>query len=175
VDEDVNQEWDVYLYDRGEGWCRTAALIPTGGGTLASGAYPVMLTFGPGTFTATATVTHTGYYPIRHDPPAGLKATGPFFDVDAVYAGTGERAGPTKPYTITVRYDEEALGSVPDESLTLYTYQGSAWVREPSSTVQTEQSTIVARPSHFSEWATLGEPKHVYLPLILRARYPPDA
>ena len=57
-----------------------------------------------------------------------------------------------------------------EETLALYSWDGSQWVKEPSSVVDTAANMVTAHPNHFSRWAVLGETRRVYLPLVLRHR-----
>ena len=47
-------------------------------------------------------------------------------------------------------------------------WNGSEWVNEPSSVVDTANNTITATPNHFSSWAVLGETRRVFLPVALK-------
>jgi len=90
--------------------------------------------------------------------------------VTAVYSDTGQPAqlAPGQTYTITVRYTDAEKGPVIENTLALYYWNGSGWVKEPSSVVDTVANTVRATPNHFSLWAVLGETRRIYLPLVLR-------
>jgi hypothetical protein len=52
----------------------------------------------------------------------------------------------------------------------LYSYwDGSAWVKEPTSLVNVVINTISATPNHFSQWAILTQDKiYLFLHLVRR-------
>ena len=70
-------------------------------------------------------------------------------------------------YTLTVSYDEAALGDVAEASLALHYWTGQQWVVEPSCTVDTVLNVVTCNPDHFSRWAAFGQ-RQVYLPAVLR-------
>ena len=53
-----------------------------------------------------------------------------------------------------------------ENTLALYWWDGSQWVREASSAVNNVGNTVTATPNHFSRWAVMGEARRVYLPLV---------
>jgi hypothetical protein len=59
-------------------------------------------------------------------------------------------------------------GPAIENTLALYWWNGSQWIKETSSVVDTAANTITAAPDHFSLWAVLGETRRVYLPLTLK-------
>jgi len=99
-----------------------------------------------------------------------LVGIGHTFEVTAVYSDTGQPAqlAPGQTYTITVHYTDAEKGPAIENTLALYYWDGSRWVKEASSAVDTAANTIIAHPSHLSLWAVLGETRRVYLPLVLR-------
>lgn len=123
-----------------------------------------------GAITDTIVIT----YRLAHSPaPDGnLTGIGHIFDVTAVYNSTGRPAqlAPGQTYTITVHYTDAEKGPAIENTLALYWWNGSQWVKEPSSVVDTAANIVTATPDHFSRWAVLGETRRVYLPLILRGR-----
>ena len=65
--------------------------------------------------------------------PARLAAVR-LFDLSAVVSGTTTPVTEfLKPYTLTVRYTEDERGGALEETLARYWWDGSAWVREPST------------------------------------------
>ncbi|RMF44446.1 MAG: hypothetical protein D6755_09145 [Anaerolineae bacterium] len=81
---------------------------------------------------------------------------------------TGQPVEPGQAYDVTIQYSEEDRGAVIESTLALYYWNGSQWVREPTSSVDTTANTITASPTHFSTWAILGETRRIYLPLTVR-------
>lgn len=53
-----------------------------------------------------------------------------------------------------------------ESTLALYAWDGSQWVKEPSSAVDGAANVVTATPDPFSLWAVLGETCRVYLPLV---------
>jgi hypothetical protein len=149
---------------------RVSGEIGTGGGSLTSYHGETIIQIPAGAITDTIVITHTPAYIL---PPGGnLTGIGHAFDVTAVYSSTGQPAqiAPGQTYTITVRYTEVERGPAIEETLALYWWDGSRWVKEPSSVVDTVANTVTAHPNHFSRWAVLGETRRIYLPLVLRNR-----
>lgn len=171
VSDDTNNQSDGFVHDRNEGQSITSVQIPLTGGSLTSLGYHTSLTFPADTFTATTVITHTGYYPGRFSIPDSLKDTGYFFDLTSVYSGTSQLALPTQPYTITIEYYDTEISGIDEDSLALYFWNGTQWIKEKSSIVNAASNSITATPIHFSSWALLGEPNQnyiVFLPTILR-------
>ncbi|MFQ5858777.1 MAG: hypothetical protein ACE5LU_24515 [Anaerolineae bacterium] len=153
-----------------------SASVPTSGGSLTSSSDQTNYTFASGTFTDTVTITHAPRFsdnvPSTGNPSTGsgrrLAGIDHFFEVDAVYSNTGQPAQPTQPYTVTVQYTDSEKGPVIESTLGLYSWDGSQWVREPTSVVDIATNTVTATPDHFSLWAVLGETRRMFLPLVLR-------
>ncbi len=142
--------------------------LPTSGGILTSTDGQVGLIFPSGSFTDTVNIT---YSHLLYDQDTGeLAGIGHTFDVTAVYSDTGQPAqlAPGQTWTITVHYEDAERGLVAESTLAFYYWDGSRWVREPSSVVDTVANTVTAHPDHLSLWAVLGETKRVYLPLVMR-------
>jgi oligopeptide transport system substrate-binding protein len=149
---------------------RVSGEIGTGGGSLTSYHGDTTVQIPAGAITDTIVITHTPAYIL---PPGGnLTGIGHEFDVTAVYSSTGQPAqlAPGQTYTITVHYTDAEKGPAIENTLALYYWDGSGWVKEPSSEVDVAANTVTARPNHFSLWAVLGETRRVYLPLVLRNR-----
>ncbi len=168
VPGDTNDRRDIFVRDRGAGG-PVAGTIPTSGGLLvASG---IVMQFPPHTFTDTVVITHTARSP-DSAPPLGSNLTGidHFFDIEAIYEGTGQAAQPApgKAYTVTLSYTDEEKGPAIENTLALYYWNGAQWVQEASSQVNTADNTVTAAATHLSLWGVLGETRRVYLPLVVR-------
>jgi len=149
---------------------RVSGEIGTGGGSLTSYHGDTTIQIPAGAITDTIVITLS---PASILPPGGnLTGIGHAFDVTAVYSSTGQPAqlAPGQTYTLTVHYTDAEKGPAIEETLALYHWDGSQWVKEPSSMVDTAANTVTAHPNHFSRWAVLGETRRVYLPLVLRNR-----
>jgi len=163
----------VYEYHTGQFppeyiWSRISDTIGTGGGSLTSYYGDTTIQIPAGAITDTIVITYTPAYGM---PPGGnVAGIGHVFDVTAVYSSTGQPAqiafGHT--YTVTVQYTDAEKGPAIENTLALYYWDGSQWVKEPSSVVDTVANKVTATPDHFSLWAALGETRRVYLPLIMR-------
>jgi len=149
----------------------SAGSIPTTGGGLTAPDGEVGYQFPSGAFTSTVVVTHTTLVPAQVPAPTGgLLFGGPVFGVEATYVESGEKAEPGSAYTMTVRYDPEALGPVKEESLGIHYWDGTRWQRTASGPPDTVFHELTAHPSHFSYWAVLGETERLFLPLVIRSR-----
>jgi peptide/nickel transport system substrate-binding protein len=160
---------EVFFWNIEEfGYVVETTSIPTSsGGTLDSPIDQTAYTFPSGTFTSTVAVSHapvsflqtpdTGtWVPIHHT-----------FDVSAVFED-GQPAQPTQPYTLTIQYTDGEKGTVNEDSLALYYWDGTEWVLEPTSSVNSATNTLTATPDHFSLFAILGQTHRMYLPMVRR-------
>jgi hypothetical protein len=167
---------DKYLYvaDGNEGlfilWFSppVEAFIPMTGGSLTSLADNTTYFFPSDTFTDTVVVTHTARFPGNAPSSGNLVGISHVFSATAVYSNMGQLAQPTRPYTITVGYTDTEKGPAIENTLALYHWDESQWVKEPSSVVDPDANTVTAMLDHFSLWAVLGETRRVFLPVVLR-------
>ena len=147
-----------------------SASIPANGGSFTSEADHTAYTFPTGAFTDTVIITHTARFIGEVPSPGNLVGIRHFFDVTAVYSSTGQLAqiASGQTYTLTVQYTDAERGPAIESTLALYYWDGSQWVKEPSSVVDTVNNVVTAAPGHISKWAVLGETRRVYLPLVLK-------
>lgn len=149
---------------------RAQGQIGTGGGSLTSYHQDTTVQIPAGAITNTIVITHTPAYGM----PAGgnLYSIGHVFDLSAVYSATGQPAqiAPGRTYTLTVHYTEAEEGPAKENTLALYRWDGSRWVKEPTSTVNTSANTVTASPNRFGLWAVLGQTHRTYLPHFLSLR-----
>lgn len=168
VPGDNNESRDIFVRDR-KAAGPVGGTIPASGGTLAASG--IVMDFPPNTFTDTVVITHTAYSS-GNAPPSGENLTGidHFFDIDAIYESTGQpgQPAPGQTYTMTVSYSEEEKGPAIEDTLALYYWNGSQWLQEASSVVDTANNTVIAAPNHLSLWSVLGETRRIYLPLVVR-------
>jgi hypothetical protein len=145
-------------------------IIPTSGGTLSSTLGATSYSFSAGTFTDSVVVTHTTQSLINVPSLGDYTGIGHYFDVIAVYESDGLPAQPAvgQSYAITITYTDTELGSAFESTLALYYWDGSQWVKESTSAVNTASNTVTAVPNHFSTWAVLGTSEEVYLPIVIR-------
>jgi hypothetical protein len=144
------------------------AEISTTGASLTSTPDNIVYTFPPNTFTAPVVFTHTIRFQSDCPSTGQLQPVDRFYEASAAVSGSGLPTQPTGPYTVTIQYTDLAEGPVQESTLALYVWDGSAWVKEPSSVVVPDANTVVARPTHLSLWAVLGDAHRVFLPSIRR-------
>lgn len=91
--------------------------------------------------------------------PAGLQAIG------HAYAAFGRNPTNDQPvttlaggatYTVSIQYTDAEISGLNENSLALYAWNGSQWVKELSSVVNAGTNTLSATPNHFSLWTVLG-------------------
>jgi len=142
-------------------------ITPEEGGTVASPGNRVVIAAGASVVTDTVLVTYMPHVPM---PTGNLAGIGQFFEITAVHTATAQPAQPAPgaTYTITVRYSDLELGPVTEGTLGLYWWDGSVWVREPSSVVDVVNNRVTATPNHFSIFAVLGWKPSLYLPLVAK-------
>jgi hypothetical protein len=146
----------------------TLASMPTSGGVLTSTFQNTTLAFPSGTFTDTVSLTYTPRYPGNMPSQAGLLGTGIYFELTAYNIPLRTSLFPVLPYDFELRYDEAGLGGLDEMTLGLYSWNGSRWVKEPSSSVDPVNNTLTAQTMQSSLLAVLSEGRVVYLPLTQR-------
>jgi oligopeptide transport system substrate-binding protein len=139
---------------------------PQAGGSLSSYHGDTIIQLPPGVITDSVVLKHA---PATGMPPtSSLTGIDNVFEVTAVYSDTKQPvqlvAGGT--YTMTVKYADAQQGTAIENTLALYYWDSSQWVKEPSSVVNTEANSITATPSHFSLWAVFGETRRIYVPML---------
>ena len=144
------------------------AVITAAGGTLVA-TDGTRYTFSRSTFSDTVRITHQAKNPASIPSTGDLIGIEHSFEVTAVYSNTDQSAQPTKPYTLTVQYTDQEKGPAIEDTLALYYWDGSQWMKEPSSVVDLASNTVTATPNHFSVWAVLGETHRMYLPLVRKS------
>ncbi len=147
---------------------RTTALIPTGGGTLQATVGRVGYQFPPSVFAETAVVTHTLRIDDQLPPAPAHTRIGPAFEITASYSATGQLAQPALPITITVGYTDSERGSAVADTPALYYWDGSAWVKEPSSVLDQTARTVTAMSKRLGIWALMGDARRALLPILRR-------
>ena len=141
---------------------------PATGGTLASYMGDTVIQIPPDAIQNTMIVTVSSLSRLRAAGP--VTGIGHLFDVTAVFTPTGQPAVlvPGETYDLTVHYTDQERGPVKENTLALYSWDGSHWIKEPSSVVDGAANTVSAMPTHFSLWAVLGETDRVYLPVMFQ-------
>jgi len=83
------------------------------------------------------------------------------FSIDTVLPG--------QHYSIHVTYSEVELDDVIESTLALYYWNGSGWLKEDSSQLDSVNHVLTAAPDHFATWAVLAEPRlKVFLPNVAK-------
>jgi len=147
-----------------------SASIPVAGGTLHSATDNTTYTFPALAFSDTVTVHHVLPVPAAISGTPSLAGINHAFVVNAVYQDTGQPAHPNRSFTVTVGYSDAEKGPAIEGTLALYRWDGTRWVREPSSMVHPEANTVTAALDRFGLWAVLGETRRMFLPVVVRRR-----
>jgi hypothetical protein len=160
----------------------SAAVIPPQGGQFETWPDHVIYDFASGAFTDTVAIAHLTQYPgavssigdLRRlicscDSTNGVYDYG-FFEVTATYSNTGQTAALAlgQTYIMILRYGEIYKGTIIEDTLGLYAWNGVQWVKEPSSVVDITTNTITVTPNHFGLYAILGETNTMFLPATLK-------
>lgn len=143
----------------------TSAVIDPVGGELVSEPDQTTYQFGAGVFATPVTVTHRPLVETHVQTAGALVQTGHSFDVVA-HAQDGQLIAPAGAFSLRVRVRPDEFGTAQRASPALYAWDGAAWVREPTSVLDRATSTISARPTRLGQWAVLGEPLRLFLPLV---------
>lgn len=136
-------------------------------GVLTSEIDSTSYVFPTGSFSQPVTVTHIRRF---HED---LPSTGNLFSIDhtfqtsAVFTSSNEPATPMLPYTLTVQYTASEQSVAIEATLALYHWDGSQWIKEPSSRLDVQTRTISAITNQLGLWAVLGETRRTLLPLLL--------
>ncbi|OQA91271.1 MAG: LVIVD repeat protein [Chloroflexi bacterium ADurb.Bin222] len=138
------------------------------GGTVASTARDAYLVFPSGSFTSTISLTYRQLWLDENTSP--LTGIGRTFELSAVYRDTGQVAplAPGHTFTATLHYTDAERGGAIESTLALYGWDGSAWVREPSSVLDAGTNTITAAPNHLGLFAVLGNTLRLTLPVVVK-------
>lgn len=147
---------------------RTSALIPAGGAAMAATVGRVGYQFPAGAFSGTALVTHTLRLADDLPPAPAHIHIGPAFEITASYSATGQLAPPALPMTITVGYTDLERGAVVADTPALFYWDGSAWVKEPSSLLDQPARAVTATSKRLGLWALMGDAKRELLPMLRR-------
>jgi ligand-binding sensor domain-containing protein len=138
---------------------------PAIGGSLLSIDGSTQVVFPPGAVSLETTLIYTRTFPA---PTGNLEGIDHFFDMRAVISGTMTPVTSfSQPFTVTVDYTEAELGSALENSLSLYSWNGLAWVQE-SSVRDTVLNQVTSTLDHLTHFAVLGETNRIYMPLLFR-------
>ncbi len=146
----------------------TEQLIPSAGGQLTSTVDQTTYTFGTNTFTNTVLFTHAPRHPLSLPSFAPLVPIGHTFANTAVLSGTTTIVHPQQPYQLNITYTDGEVGSLNENSLKLYRWNGTIWQPEPNAVLDPSANRITANPTDTGWWAVLAPPHQVYLPSVRR-------
>lgn len=140
------------------------------GGSVTFDNSQLQLTFPANAFTTTVVLDYRRLWMEQHPYP--LKGIGFTFELEAGTQDTGQPVSipAGKQYEMRLTYDPSVSWPVPEQTLAFYYWDGTQWVREPTSVVDVAAHTVRATPDHFSLWAVLGETRAVYMPMMQRMR-----
>jgi Tol biopolymer transport system component len=164
---DPAAQYDVYLRDTGNGRISQTVTISTTGGTLIQPTYGMTVTIPANTFASDVNLTVNGIYPSPHLFPVDKWGVGPYFNLSATDTLTGQPVLPVNGITVTVQYSPLDKLAAAADTLALYRWDGAAWVKEPSSVVNTDDWTVTAVIQQTGTWAVAGDSYAVLLPVIL--------
>lgn len=119
----------------------------------------------PDAWSATTAITWTPALPFgggAADQPAPAH-TGRVFTLSA-------ETPPQRPLTLTLLYDEDELGPVPEATLGLYRWDDAAqaWQPEAGAQLDTAANRLVAQIEQPGVFALLGTPHRAYAPIVTR-------
>jgi hypothetical protein len=100
----------------------------------------------------------------------GLKGLDKTFTITLTKAsdGTPIELASGAAYSVSISYADIELGVMDENTLALYYWDGTNWVKDPTSHFDPSSHTISATPNHFSNWAVMGQFIGVYLPIVQR-------
>jgi hypothetical protein len=114
---------------------------------------------------------------ISESRPGGFRLGGITFDLQVCQGGDcfDDYAFAT-PVTVTLSYENEDVAGLVETELYLYTWDGDEWVEAvtdcgwPLTAYQRypEDNRLVVPLCHFTEFALVGAPYQVYLPVVMR-------
>lgn len=149
----------------------TEQVLPLESKTIASLDQDTILNFPAGSFAVPVDVTYA-----RNNEPifnADYLSIDRSFEISATYSSDGSPAilQPGMTYSMILHYNDIELGNFQESSLVLCYWDGSQWIKEPTSVLDTDNNSLTATPNHFSRWAVLIElpgPYRVYIPVSMK-------
>jgi hypothetical protein len=147
---------------------KASAAIPTSGGSLAPASGAARFDVPDGAFSQDVDLSYRRLY--YDQPPADRIGIEQTFELAAENAGTDILTAlqPSQTITMTLYYTPTELGPVIEGSLGLYAWDGSNWVLEHSSRLDTQVNLLTASVDHLGRWAIFGDALRTYLPLSMQ-------
>ena len=138
---------------------------PGSGGTVHSPDRLAKAEFPAGSVDQNTEVTITP----ANSPPTGDKFGVYIFDMSAVISGTTTAVTTTSDlYSMTVKYTSQTKRAAIEDTIGLYSWDGSEWVDE-GGTLVTETRTVSASLDHMTYFGLLGDSHLAYIPVTLRS------
>jgi hypothetical protein len=135
--------------------------IPPEGGTVETGDGRIAADFPSGAISSASTVTIKEVSAAEvAESPKGFKVGNTCFTMEAKGVDGNTIVSLSQPVTITVKYTDEdvaAAGGDPNNLVLAYYDEGSGQWVTLDTTVNTEEMTVSATTTHFSQWAILGK------------------
>ena len=160
---DISEWYFNYVYET----------MDESGGSVTSLDSKTTIQFPNNAFTETVNITFSPAY--ATDLPSGFTDVGQAFEITAVYSSTGNAVATTAvSFTITISYSVQVGGSIASQEVTdegnigLYYWDGSQWVYEASSSIDTNAKTVSAVTNKLGQWAILEKSNLVFLPVVLK-------
>ena len=150
----------------------TNGVITTAGGTFSSSDGQIQLTFPAGAVAEAVDLTFTEQSTPSNALPTHQRALHSF--TLTARTRTGQHVTHfNQPYTLVLRYSEATLTdlNLNETNLTVAFWDGTAWVAVfpcPRCRQDTSTNQITVELDHFTEFALLGNPWRVFLPVIVR-------
>jgi hypothetical protein len=103
-----------------------------------------------------------------HSPPTGHQFAVYLFDMTAVISGTETPVVTTEdPYSMTVKYTSQTKRAAIEDTIGLYSWDGSAWVDE-GGTLDTATREVSATLDHMTYFGLLGDTNLAYIPVTMK-------
>jgi hypothetical protein len=149
----------------------TSAVITSAGGSLLSEVDNTRYDFAAGTFTDTATFTHTVWL-TPSQPPGGLVSVPGIGGLGRGFTATAFTAGglplqPIHPVTVTIGYTGTGSGLAISGTLGLWWLNLGGWA-PVFSLNDAAAGVVTATVSHFSQFAVFGETHRAFVPVVAR-------
>lgn len=160
---DALEGLDIYRVYAG----RITGTVTSMGGVLSSTLDTTHYLFPAGLVSTDHVVTHTARLPLRSLVGNGLTSIGHAFEVTGT-ATNGQLAPLSSTFSVTVQYAANQVLGVIANSLALYRWNGSQWVKEANSGVDLASQAVTAPAIGFGSYAVLGQSRLVFLPAVHR-------
>ncbi|MEM7031675.1 MAG: S8 family serine peptidase [Chloroflexota bacterium] len=155
------------------------AEVSSGAESVISVTDNVQLTVPSGAVTDTTTLAFVAQNQPKHAANTNTRFGGIAFSIDASQNDVAiENFEFQKPVTLTINYNDAAIDSIKEDTLTLYTWnetqnlweavEESCPAGQQFASLNTVTNQIIVQNCHLSEFGLYGDTEIVYLPLVLR-------